>query len=209
MILLINEIFYSLQGETLTTGLPSVFIRLTKCNLRCKFCDTKSSYVNGTEQSIDEIISEIKKYPSLHHVTITGGEPLLQKNTIFLIKRILEENYKIQIETNGSLDISKIPKKARKIVDIKTPSSTEEDSFLHNNIKFLSENDEIKFVISDKKDYNFSVNFINRYLKNTKATINFSPAYKTMNYKELSNLILEDNLKVRLNLQLHKIVNFK
>ncbi len=208
MELAVTEIFYSLQGETLTAGLPSVFIRLATCNLRCQFCDTPLSHNKGKNQSIETIIKTVESYPSLHHVTVTGGEPLLQKNTIYLLEELSKKKYSVQVETNGSLDISRIPQKVRKIVDVKTPSSKEEKSFLITNINYLTELDEIKFVISDLNDYNFSVAFLNEHLKNSQATINFSPAYNTMDPKILTSLIIKDKLKVRLNLQLHKIIDF-
>ena len=208
MELAVTEIFYSLQGETLTAGLPSVFIRLATCNLRCQFCDTPLSHKKGKNQSIETIIKTVESYPSLHHVTVTGGEPLLQKNTIYLLEELSKKKYSVQVETNGSLDISRIPQKVRKIIDVKTPSSKEENSFLITNINFLTELDEIKFVISDMNDYKFSVAFLNEHLKNSQATINFSPAYNTMDPKILTSLIIKDKLRVRLNLQLHKIIDF-
>ena len=207
--LMVNEIFLSLEGETTTAGLPSLFIRLTGCNLRCKYCDSKNSYFDGKEMTIDDIMNKVKDYTgNFHHITLTGGEPLLQDNASLLINHIIEENHNLQIETNGSMDISTISPKARRILDVKTPSSGEINSFLFSNIPHLTQNDEIKFVLSDMNDYNFAKNFIEINLKSTDAIINLSPTYKVFEAIELSQLILKDRLQVRLNLQLHKLLNF-
>jgi len=205
----VNEIFYSIQGETARSGFPSVFIRLTGCNLNCSYCDTEYARFNGTPMSIDSIMTEIKKYKSADHITVTGGEPLLQRKTYELLDRIIEQKMDIQLETNGSMDLQSVNPGVRKIVDVKTPSSGEKSSFLMKNLSFISQSDEIKFVISDIIDYNFTKNFINKHLADTDAVINLSPVYGTVSYKQLSDLIIKDRLRVRLNLQLHKITGGK
>ena len=206
MTLTINEIFYSIQGETTTAGLTSVFVRLSGCNLSCSYCDTAHARTEGYEMQLDAILNEIEKCRSANHVTITGGEPLLQNNTIPLVKKILEAGRKVQIETNGSILLKDVPEQVRKIVDVKTPSSGEADSFDMRNLKYLTGRDEMKFVIADSADYDFSKDFISKYLTKKGITINFSPVYGSMPGMELADRILADRLPVRLNLQLHKIL---
>jgi len=209
MTLKVNEIFYSIQGETTTAGFPSLFVRLTGCNLHCKYCDTEYARNSGKILSIPKILQEIKKYPQVNHITLTGGEPLLQKNSIKLIDEIINMGLNIQIETNGSINLKDVNKKARKIIDIKTPASGEGESFLLENINYATKIDEYKFVISDMTDYKFTINFIKQNLIETPAIINLSPEEKKMSPLKLSELILRDKLPVRLNLQLHKIVGLE
>ena len=205
----VSEIFYSIQGETTRTGFPSVFVRLCGCNLDCSFCDTPHAKFNGELMTAESIIDTINKYSSADHVTVTGGEPLIQENSFVLIKRIIDNGNSVQVETNGSIDLSGLPENARKIVDIKTPSSCEVNSFNFENIDLLKSNDEVKFVISDMADYIYSKNFIKQHLLNTEAVINFSPAFNEIPLIEISELILKDRLNVRLNIQLHKIIGMK
>ncbi|MCP4135858.1 MAG: radical SAM protein [bacterium] len=205
----VNEIFYSIQGETTTTGFPSLFIRLTGCNLNCVYCDTLYARKGGDSKTIFSLLETIKEYPSAHHITVTGGEPLLQENTIVLLQKIVDKGFSVQVETNGSIDLSVVPKGVRKIVDIKTPSSGEENSFLMKNLDFIDSRDEIKFVIYNNEDYLFSKDFVKYYLAKIKAVINFSPVSGVMSPKELSDNIARDRLPVRLNLQLHKIVGLE
>lgn len=208
MSLMVNEIFYSIQGETVTAGFPSVFVRLTGCNLDCAYCDTRYARDGGTAMELDNIIREIEGYPSADHVTVTGGEPMLQPNTVSLLKQIIDRGWKCQIETNGSILLKDVPEKVRKIVDVKTPSSGESESFETRNLKYLTDRDEIKFVISNMADYDFSRDFIGKYLVKKGVAVNFSPASGTgaMAGTELADLIIRDRLPVRLNLQLHKIL---
>lgn len=206
MNLFVTEIFKSIQGESRNAGYPALFIRLSECNLRCSYCDTKYAYPKGEKISIDDIIHQVKKYPALHHIAITGGEPLLQDNVNVLIEKLILLRYKVQIETNGSLPIKNIPKECIKIVDVKTPSSNEEKSFYLENIKELTNHDELKFIIADKKDFDFATRFINKNLNNCKSTINFSPSFNKLSAAQLADLIIENNLDVRLNMQLHKII---
>jgi 7-carboxy-7-deazaguanine synthase len=206
MTLIVNEIFYSIQGETMTSGFPSVFVRLAGCNLNCAYCDTRNAREVGTAMGMDAIIGEIEKYPSADHVTVTGGEPMLQTGTISMLKQILDRGWNCQVETNGSILLKDVPEKARKIVDVKTPSSGETDSFEMRNLKYLTDRDEIKFVISDMTDYEFSRDFIGKYLAKKGVVINFSPASGTMSAVVLADLIVKERLPVRLNLQIHKIL---
>lgn len=204
----ICEMFYSLEGETLTAGFPAFFIRLGGCNLDCFYCDTEKAHVSHCDITVEEIVEEVGNHVPFHHVTVTGGEPLMQNNTIHLLKELARKGYNVQLETNGSFPLSDVPEQIRIIADVKTPSSGEAGSFFDENENYLKENDEVKFVISDMTDYKFSVNFIKERLNNSKAVINFSPVFGSMEASELAKLIIRDRLDVRLNLQLHKVVGF-
>ncbi len=206
MKLLINEIFYSIQGETVTAGFPSVFIRLTGCNLNCRYCDTMYARVQGKLLGIPHIISLIQKYPAAHHITITGGEPLLQPVVNELLAVLCDLGFTCQLETNGSLSYKGVPRAVRKIVDVKTPSSGESGSFWMDGLSLMGPKDEFKFVIADTADYEYARNFMNTNLMDCPSIVNFSPVYGEMPYEKLAGLILQDGLKVRLNLQMHKII---
>lgn len=200
----INEMFYSLQGEGKWTGLPNIFIRTSGCNLRCSFCDTKYAYEDGKEMSIDEILGQISKYPS-KYICITGGEPLLQNETLELIDVLLKRNYKICLETNGSINIEKISNKKSLIIslDIKCPSSNMHEKNYFKNISLLRKDDQLKFVIKDKDDYNYAKKIVNEY--KPICMVFFQPVWGT-NPDELANWITTDGLDVKLGLQLHKII---
>jgi len=200
----INEIFYSLQGEGKWTGLPNIFIRTTGCNLRCSFCDTKYAYEEGEELTVKQIKDLIKKY-SCKKVCITGGEPLDQDKIKILIDELSKKDYEIIIETNGSIDLKQVINKKNLIIscDIKCPSSEMHEKMFFDNIRILREKDQLKFVIQDKKDYEYAKEIISEY--KPKCTIFFQPTYKK-EPKELAEWILKDNLNVRLGLQIHKII---
>ncbi|MDY6932862.1 MAG: radical SAM protein [Spirochaetota bacterium] len=206
MDLLVNETFYSIQGESSRAGFPSIFIRLCGCNLNCIYCDTEYAKAEGYTKSVEKIIEEMASHKSINHITITGGEPLLQINSIFLMERLIDIGYSVQLETNGSLSVKNVPAGVRKILDVKTPSSGEVTSFMFDNLNYLSKKDEIKFVIADIDDYNFAKDFLKKYLRKKKIIINFSPVLNSMSISELAELILIDRLQVRLNIQLHKII---
>jgi len=206
MELIISELFYSIQGETSRCGFPSFFIRLCGCNLNCSYCDTRYARSGGRRILIPEIIKSIKRFKRLDHVTITGGEPLLQKHTIILMKMLVQNGFSVQVETNGSILLKDVPRGVRKIVDVKTPSSGEKKSFNFKNLRYLEAADEIKFVLSDLKDYNYSRRFIKKYLEKSDAIINFSPVPDRFPLNTLADLIIKDRIGVRLNLQLHKII---
>ncbi len=206
MTLLVNEIFHSIQGESIYSGRPCIFIRLTGCNLRCTYCDTRYAYEDGEEMEIAEIIRCVAAY-NCRLVEITGGEPLLQNETPLLIFGLLENGYEVLMETNGSLDISKVDPRCVKIVDIKCPSSHASEKNDLENLKRLNPKDQIKFVIGNRTDY--------VYAKKTMALnrpdfpgdhILFSPISGKMPSEDLAEWILEDNLNVRLHLQIHKII---
>ena len=206
MSLIVNEIFYSIQGESIYSGIPCVFVRLTGCNLRCSYCDTTYAYYDGVELRIEEILSRVAHY-KCPLIEITGGEPLLQDETPLLIYRLLEKNYEVLLETNGSIDISIVNSRCIKIVDIKCPSSCENDKNDLENLKKLNHKDQIKFVIGSREDYEFAKKTTELIppgflMKN----VLFSPVIKQMHLLQLANWILEDRLRVRLQIQLHRII---
>lgn len=200
----INEIFYSIQGEGKWTGLPNIFIRTTGCNLRCSYCDTKYAYSDGKEMSIEKIVESISKYPC-KNIFLTGGEPLLQDETLDLIKSLQKMNYKICLETNGSINIENRLKKSDLIIslDIKCPSSNMHEKNCMENINLLKKNDQLKFIIDDKKDYIYAKKIIQQY--KPKCTIFFQPVWGN-DPKKLADWIKKDGLKVKLGLQMHKII---
>ena len=200
----INEIFYSIQGEGKWTGLPNIFIRTTGCNLRCSFCDTEYAYKDGKEFSPGGIIESINKYPC-KYVCLTGGEPLIQEKTNDLIDALLKEDYKICLETNGSINIKKISNKKNLMIslDIKCPSSNMHEKMHFNNIPLLDGDDQLKFVIKDKNDYNYAKDILQKYKPN--CPVFFQPVWEA-NPKKLAEWILGDALPVTLGLQLHKIL---
>ena len=200
----INEIFYSIQGESSFSGMPCIFIRLTYCNLRCSYCDTEYSFYEGRDMSINQIIKEIKQY-KCNLVEVTGGEPLMQDGCIELMQTLLDNNYNVMLETGGSLAVNKVPKEVIKIIDFKCPSSNMEKKNDWSIIKNLNKNDEVKFVIGNKEDYEWSKKKINEYNLNNN-TILFSPVHDVLNSKTLSEWILKDNLNFRFQVQLHKYI---
>jgi 7-carboxy-7-deazaguanine synthase len=204
MSLNICEIFYSLQGESTYSGLPCIFIRLSGCNLRCSWCDTTYAWSNGKEMSIEQILQEIRKYPcSL--VEITGGEPLLQKRTIELMKVLHEEKYRILLETNGTQSLQNVPDYVVKIVDVKCPGSGFGESFLMENLNFLLPADEIKFVLASREDYMFALNFIRNNALEDRILL-FSPLIGHLAPETLAQWMLKDGVPAHLQFQLHKLL---
>jgi 7-carboxy-7-deazaguanine synthase len=200
----INEIFYSLQGEGLLVGTPSIFLRVSGCNLRCTDCDTTYAYEKGREMKIKEILDEVKKFPCTH-VCVTGGEPLLQKDTPTLIDGLLKKDYTVCLETNGSYSVKKLVGKKSLILslDIKCPSSGSHEQMNMNNISYLSKKDQLKFIIKNKEDYLYAKKILRKY--NPVCSVFFQPVWGT-DPKKLTSWILHDGLSVRLSLQLHKII---
>ncbi len=205
----ISEIFKSIQGESSYSGFPFFFIRLTGCNLRCSYCDTQYSYSSGNELTIKSIIDKIEK-STIDKVLLTGGEPLLQENIYILIDKLTEIGKKVFIETNGSILTNKLRKEVIKIIDFKTPSSLMNEKNNFDNINFLNEEDEVKFVISDKNDFLWSIDIVNNYnlYKRTKNIL-FSPVANKLAPKTLANWILDKDLNIRVQIQLHKILDLK
>ena len=201
----INEIYLSVQGESTRTGLPCIFIRLTGCNLRCSWCDTAYAFHEGKNMSIDEILQKVANF-KIPLVEITGGEPLMQDNVYTLMRRLIEKGYKVMLETGGSISLERVPKDVIKIMDLKCPGSGEQEKNNLDNLKLLLPHDEVKFVILDKKDYEWSRDIIKRYKINETARILMSPVFDKLELKEIVKWILEDRLPVRLQTQLHKII---
>lgn len=207
MTLKVNEIFHSIQGESSYAGRPCVFVRLTGCNLRCSYCDTQYAYDEGEELEIYEIIDRIDFY-KCPLVEITGGEPLIQNETPTLIHDLIEKGYKVLLETNGSQDISQVDKRCVKIIDIKCPSSGMSENNDLENLNRLTERDELKCVIGNREDYEYAKEILGLMHTNPSKTnpIHLSPVFGKMDPDVMAKWILEDHLKVRLHLQLHKYI---
>ncbi len=199
----INEIFFSLQGESTKVGLPTIFIRLSGCPLRCQYCDTEYAFHNGEKMSIDDIIQIISQYRT-RHVTVTGGEPLAQYSCHELLSRLCDEGYQVSLETSGAIDIANVDERVMKIVDIKTPASTEEDKNKFENLAYINNDDQIKFVICDQSDYEWSKQKLSELNLTDYCEVLFSPEHESLNSTDLADWILEDGLDVRLQVQLHK-----
>jgi 7-carboxy-7-deazaguanine synthase len=205
--LIANEIFYSIQGESSFAGRPCVFIRLSGCNLRCSYCDTRYAYDDGEELEIPAIIEKVRTY-SCPLVEITGGEPLLQNETPELICQLLEQGFTVLLETNGSLDISKVDSRCVRILDIKCPSSGQNHCNDLTNLQRLSGRDEVKFVIGIRDDYEFAKQIVRQLttLSLNPSHVHFSPVFEKLKPETLARWILSDHLPVRLHLQLHKTI---
>ncbi|MDP3330374.1 MAG: 7-carboxy-7-deazaguanine synthase QueE, partial [Methylococcaceae bacterium] len=187
----ITEIFYSLQGESNTVGLPTVFIRLTGCPLRCVYCDTAYAFTGGSKMDINAILDQVKQYPTLY-VTVTGGEPLAQPACIELMSKLADQGYQVSLETSGALDVSKVDPRVVKVMDLKTPSSGELSKNLYQNIDHLTANDQVKFVIGSDEDYQWSKQILTEYTLADRCQILFSPVMGQQNPTELAEKILAD-----------------
>ncbi|NUM60444.1 MAG: radical SAM protein [Bdellovibrionaceae bacterium] len=201
----INEIFYSIQGESTYVGVPTVFVRTTGCNLRCTYCDTTYSYYEGDFKEIEDIIKEIQKHRT-PYVCITGGEPLLQKPIYNLMKQLCDLEYKVSLETSGSKSIQFVDPRVKNILDVKTPDSGARNSFHMENLKFANSLTEFKFVICSEEDFDWSENFCRQHDLFQKYTVLYSPSHGKVSERWLAQKILEKNSVSRLQLQLHKII---
>ena len=202
----ITEIFHSLQGESRTVGIPTVFVRLTGCPLRCQYCDTAYAFKGGDQIPITEIVDMVKQY-DCDYVTVTGGEPLAQPQCVNFLKILCDLGFNVSIETCGALLINEIDKRVSIVLDLKTPGSLECDKNNYENLAYLEKKDQVKFVICDRKDYEWSKARIDQYdIASKVGDILFSPSYDDLEGQELANWVLEDRLAVRLQLQLHKIL---
>ncbi len=211
-ILKISEIFFSIQGEGPLIGYPSFFIRLFGCNLNCTWCDTPYAKGNNSykEVKISEIINFWKKnYSDIPYITITGGEPLLQRSVYTLIAKLLKEKTVIVLETNGSINLSKVPKCVIKVMDLKTPSSGMEKYNLYQNLKYLNKKDVVKFVIKDKKDFEFSIEIVKKFQIFYYTQVFFSPVSPFLEPKILAEWVLDTKLPIRFQVQLHKVLGLK
>ncbi len=199
----ITEIFYSLQGEARNVGLPTVFIRLTGCPLRCAYCDTEYAFSGGEWMNIDDIIAQTRRY-NTSFVTVTGGEPLAQKSCIDLLSRLCDAGFHVSLETSGAILVDKVDARVEKVLDIKTPASTEDAKNKFENIALLQGDDQVKFVICDESDYLWSRQIIEQYQLVDRCEILFSPSYGQLDATVLADWILRDQLQVRFQVQLHK-----
>jgi len=199
----INEIFYSIQGESTHAGRPCIFVRLTYCNLRCTYCDTTYAFFEGRDISLTAIMDQIKKY-NCPLVEITGGEPLIQKNVHVLMKMLCDQGYEVLLETAGHMDISEIDKRVKKIMDIKCPTSSESEKMMWTNIDALQATDEVKFVVGAPEDLDWMKRIIERYKIDKKCEIIISPVFDKMNKRVLAEWILDNHVPVRMQMQLHK-----
>ena len=201
----IFEIFHSLQGESSRVGLPTVFVRLTGCPLRCGYCDTEYAFHGGSTQTLEQILREVAQYQA-QYVCVTGGEPLAQKACHDLLSALCDAGYSVSLETSGAMDISQVDDRVSVIMDIKTPGSGEESKNLWTNIPYLKAKDEVKFVLADRTDYDWAREILEKYQVLKKSPVLFSPVYKTLPPADLAKWVLEDHLPVRMQLQLHKIL---
>ena len=202
----ITEIFYSLQGESTTVGLPTVFVRLTGCPLRCQYCDTEYAFYGGERQKISDVVTSVASHKP-REVCVTGGEPLAQKACIPLLAALCDAGYRVSLETSGALSVEHVDPRVVKVLDLKTPGSGEVEKNLYSNMKYLNTRDQVKFVVCDRQDYEWARMKIDE-LKLTERVgdILFSPSTGQLDAAELADWILEDHLPVRFQLQLHKLL---
>ena len=199
----ITEIFFSLQGEAKEVGLPTVFVRLTGCPLRCNYCDTAYAFKGNNPLTLDHILNEVSKY-NTPYICVTGGEPMAQSNCLKLLDCLIDEGYKVSMETSGSIDIAPVNSKVSIVMDIKTPSSTEEKQNRYENLSVLQSKDQLKFVIASRSDFDWSCDLLKK--NQVKSEVLFSPVYESLEPFQLADWILEKKINVRLQVQLHKIL---
>ncbi len=199
----ITEIFYSLQGEARASGLPTVFVRLTGCPLRCTYCDSEYAFYGGTKKSLAEVLAEVAAFGA-RYVCVTGGEPLAQKACIPLLTALCEAGYEVSLETSGALDIASVDARVARVVDIKTPASSESHKNRLENLARLTPHDQLKFVLCDRADFDWAKTFIAEHALVSRCEILFSASFKQLAPKDLANWILADRLPVRFQLQAHK-----
>ena len=201
----ITDIFFSLQGETRRTGLPTVFIRLTGCPLRCSYCDTAYAFTGGQSHTLSDILKQVAQYTP-RYVTVTGGEPLAQKNCLPLLRDLCDAGYQVSLETGGALDIGAVDARVMRVLDIKTPASGEVEKNRWENLALLTPRDEIKFVLCDENDYLWARQILSQHRLADKCEVLFSPAQGALNPTQLAEWILRDRLPVRFQMQLHKML---
>lgn len=201
----VTEIFHSLQGESRTVGLPTVFVRLTGCPLRCGYCDTTYAFQGGEWMDLDTILGRVRAFAP-HYVTVTGGEPLAQRACLQLLTLLCDQGYTVSLETSGALDIGGVDPRVSVVMDLKTPGSGEEGKNLYANLAHLKQKDQLKFVITNRADYEWSRDKLVEHGLVGRCELLFSPAYGALNPRELAEWILADRLPVRLQIQLHKLL---
>ncbi|HID83200.1 MAG TPA: 7-carboxy-7-deazaguanine synthase QueE [Chromatiales bacterium] len=199
----VYEIFYSLQGEARSIGWPTVFVRLTGCPLRCQYCDTEYAFSGGQWMTLDEIKSAVQQYRT-RHVTVTGGEPLAQKSCLDLLSELADLGLHVSLETSGAIDISNVDPRVVKVMDIKTPDSAESEKNIWGNLEYLSPRDQIKFVICSRSDYQWCKEKLKAFQLADRCEVLFSPSYDQLPASDLADWVLEDQLPVRFQIQLHK-----
>src|SRR5258706_6815444 len=203
----ITEIFHSIQGESTYGGWPCTFVRLTACNLRCTWCDSEYTFTGGIQMSLGEVMERVRSY-SAPLVEITGGEPMLQEEEVLeLSRRLLADGYTVLLETSGERNLTRVPKEVIKVMDVKCPGSGEGGRFCVDNLAVLSPRDEVKFVLAGREDYDFAVRFLNEHP--IPGAVHFSPVFGKLDPKELAAWVLEDGINVRINLQVHKLLELK
>ncbi|WP_071871343.1 7-carboxy-7-deazaguanine synthase QueE [Atopomonas hussainii] len=202
----ITEIFYSLQGETRTLGLPTVFVRLTGCPLRCQYCDTAYAFAGGELMSLEAIVAKVASF-NPRYVCVTGGEPLAQPNALPLLRLLCDAGYEVSLETSGAIDVTGVDPRVVKVLDLKTPGSAEVARNRYDNIALLNPHDQVKFVICSREDYDWAVSKLIEYrLAERAQDVLFSPSFSELDSRALADWIVSDNLPVRFQLQLHKIL---
>jgi 7-carboxy-7-deazaguanine synthase len=205
MAIKIYEIFHSLQGETSRIGLPTVFVRLTGCPMRCTYCDTEYAFSGGGNMEIAEILQKVAEFGT-KFITVTGGEPLAQRECLLLLQALCDAGYSVSLETGGAMDIAPVDKRVSVILDIKTPGSNEEKNMLWRNVEHVKTTDEIKFVLVNRADYDWAKAKIIELKLTEKCPILFSPSFHDLKAEELAGWVLADKLNVRMQIQLHKIL---
>ena len=201
----ITEIFYSLQGEARSVGWPTVFVRLTGCPLRCSYCDTTYAFQGGEWMDLDEILQQVAGY-DCQHVCVTGGEPLAQKACAELLTKLCDAGYEVSLETSGALDISVVDSRVSRVMDLKTPSSDEVGKNAYANIEYLQQQDQVKFVIADRADYDWSCAQLVEHDLTSRCEVLFSPVQGKLEPRQLADWILADHLLVRMQVQMHKLL---
>jgi 7-carboxy-7-deazaguanine synthase len=199
----ITEIFYSLQGEARSSGLPTVFIRLTGCPLRCGYCDSEYAFYGGEKLAIEQVLEQVAGFGA-RHVCVTGGEPLAQKNCLILLQALCEQGYEVSLETSGAMDIAPVDARVSRVVDVKTPDSKEAHRNRLANYALLSTHDQIKFVLCSRADFDWAKAFVAQHQLLERCEVLFSASFQQLPAKDLANWILQDRLAVRFQLQTHK-----
>jgi 7-carboxy-7-deazaguanine synthase len=201
----ITEIFLSLQGESTSVGLPTVFVRLTGCPLRCGYCDTAYAFKGGETLALSEVLDRVAGFDT-RQVTVTGGEPLAQPGCIALLSKLCDAGYRVSLETSGALDVSQVDERVTRVLDLKTPGSGESDRNLYSNLEHLAAKDQVKFVICNREDYEWACRTTDEYRLSDRCEVLFSPSYRQQNPRQLAEWILADRLPVRFQMQLHKLL---
>ncbi len=201
----INEIYFSIQGESSLVGWPTVFVRTSGCHLRCSYCDTTHAYYEGVKKTLTEVVEVVEKYPA-RHVCVTGGEPLLQPQVFELMRQLCDKNYVVSVETSGAVSCREVDPRVKKIIDVKTPDSGAADTFVNENLVVATANDEFKFVICSERDFDWAESFVREHKLSERHTVFYSPSHGKIEASWLAKKILNAHSTARLQLQLHKYI---